>query len=489
MEITLEDVDRELARTVPILWVSAGGARRRSRRERPRRRFSPTAVGGRTSCSTSTTAPRSGTSEDEARTTIGAAVDHATVAVGNRAECEIAVGTSDPDAAADALLGRGVDLAIVKQGGDGVLVATADERARRSAVAGGGRLRPRRRRRLRRRAVPRPARRLAAGRSGRVRKRRRRDRRLAPALRRRDADRGRGSRAARGEPCAALSSTSRPAPGTRSRPSSAGWTYCGLRVVSPAASSCSETGEREFAVLPLAGSLTVEVDGRPVRARRARERLQPRQRLGVRPARRRASASPRAGAEVALASARAERRFEPGVRPGRGGAGRDPRRRAGDAPDRQLHVAGGVRGRRPADLRRGAHAGRQLVVVPAAQARRHARQPRRTTRRSTTSASAGRAQRARAPRASRSTARTRRTARSTPRSSSATATCSSSRAATTVPASPHPATPSTTSTSWPARTPSGRWRSSTTRHTPGCESSWETMAADPRVPADRPAGA
>ena len=51
------------------------------------------------------------------------------MAVGNRAECEIAVGTSDPDAAADALLGRGVALAIVKQGRDGVLVATADERA------------------------------------------------------------------------------------------------------------------------------------------------------------------------------------------------------------------------------------------------------------------------------------------------------------------------------------------------------------------------
>ena len=67
--------------------------------------------------------------EDEARRTIGAAVDHATVAVGNRAECEIAVGTANPDAAADALLDRGVELAIVKQGAAGVLVAAADDRA------------------------------------------------------------------------------------------------------------------------------------------------------------------------------------------------------------------------------------------------------------------------------------------------------------------------------------------------------------------------
>ena len=57
---------------------------------------------------------------------IGAAVGAATVAVGNRAECEVAVGTDDPDAAADALLARGVEVAIVKLGGDGVLVATAD---------------------------------------------------------------------------------------------------------------------------------------------------------------------------------------------------------------------------------------------------------------------------------------------------------------------------------------------------------------------------
>jgi 5-dehydro-2-deoxygluconokinase len=47
------------------------------------------------------------------------------VAVGNRAECEVAVGTADPDEAARRLLARGVELAIVKLGGDGVLVASA----------------------------------------------------------------------------------------------------------------------------------------------------------------------------------------------------------------------------------------------------------------------------------------------------------------------------------------------------------------------------
>jgi len=69
-------------------------------------------------------------SEADATREIGGAVDHATVAVGNRRECEVAVGTGDPDAAADALLARGVELAIVKLGRDGVLVATEGERTR-----------------------------------------------------------------------------------------------------------------------------------------------------------------------------------------------------------------------------------------------------------------------------------------------------------------------------------------------------------------------
>jgi 5-dehydro-2-deoxygluconokinase len=56
------------------------------------------------------------------------ALRRVTVAVGNRAEVAVAVGTGEPDEAADRLLGLGVELAIVKRGGDGALVATADDR-------------------------------------------------------------------------------------------------------------------------------------------------------------------------------------------------------------------------------------------------------------------------------------------------------------------------------------------------------------------------
>ena len=52
------------------------------------------------------------------------ALQHVTVAVGNREECEIATGESNPRKAAEALLDLGVELAVVKQGPRGVLGKT-----------------------------------------------------------------------------------------------------------------------------------------------------------------------------------------------------------------------------------------------------------------------------------------------------------------------------------------------------------------------------
>ncbi len=57
-----------------------------------------------------------------------AALAQVTVAVGNLTECAVAVGESEPDRAADALLARGLDLAVVKMGPRGVLAKTASER-------------------------------------------------------------------------------------------------------------------------------------------------------------------------------------------------------------------------------------------------------------------------------------------------------------------------------------------------------------------------
>ncbi|MFB4424379.1 5-dehydro-2-deoxygluconokinase [Streptomyces sp. QL37] len=54
------------------------------------------------------------------------ALAHATVAVGNLDECEIATGEREPHAAARALLDAGPELAVVKQGPEGVLAVHRD---------------------------------------------------------------------------------------------------------------------------------------------------------------------------------------------------------------------------------------------------------------------------------------------------------------------------------------------------------------------------
>ncbi|QRV02221.1 5-dehydro-2-deoxygluconokinase [Arcanobacterium phocisimile] len=67
-------------------------------------------------------------SEESAHQEIGGLLDYVNVAVGNKEECRIAVGETEPDRAADALLERGVELAIVKQGPKGTLAKTRSER-------------------------------------------------------------------------------------------------------------------------------------------------------------------------------------------------------------------------------------------------------------------------------------------------------------------------------------------------------------------------
>jgi 5-dehydro-2-deoxygluconokinase len=125
--ILVEEIDMEVVRAVPILWISAGALAVEPSRDTVRAILQKRDRRTRTILDLDYR-PSFWSSEDEARAEIGATVDAVTVVVGNRTECDIAVGTPEPDAAADALLDRGVELAIVKMGGEGVLVATRDER-------------------------------------------------------------------------------------------------------------------------------------------------------------------------------------------------------------------------------------------------------------------------------------------------------------------------------------------------------------------------
>ena len=66
-------------------------------------------------------------SREAARAEVATALPQVTVTVGNLDECETAVGEREPLRAAEALLGAGVELAVVKQGPKGVLARTRDE--------------------------------------------------------------------------------------------------------------------------------------------------------------------------------------------------------------------------------------------------------------------------------------------------------------------------------------------------------------------------
>ena len=139
--------------------------------------------------------------------------------------------------------------------------------------------------------------------------------------------------------------------------------------------------------------------------------------------------------------------------------------------------------RRQADVRRAAHARRQLVELPAAPATTTRPSARSTTRRSTTSASASPARPTTQPEGfGLHRTYTRATARSTTTRGARRRRVPASRAATTGRASPRRATRCTTSTCWPDPAASARWRSATIRPTTGCATRGTTMPTDPRCP-------
>jgi 5-dehydro-2-deoxygluconokinase len=128
MNLTADDLPMELIASVPLFWTA--GSRFA---EEPSRSAAMAALHHRGRATHTVLdldyRPMFWSSPEEASEFISPAVDLCTVAVGNRDECEIAVGSRDPDVAADRLLERGVELAIVKKGAEGVLVATPDSRA------------------------------------------------------------------------------------------------------------------------------------------------------------------------------------------------------------------------------------------------------------------------------------------------------------------------------------------------------------------------
>ena len=127
LTLTEADVPWDVVESVPLLWVTGTGVsveparatQRKILETRGRREHTVLDLDYR---------PMFWSSVDQAQAEIGWMLDHVTVAVGNRTEAEVAVGTADPDEAADRMLARGLRLAVIKKGAEGVLVATPEGR-------------------------------------------------------------------------------------------------------------------------------------------------------------------------------------------------------------------------------------------------------------------------------------------------------------------------------------------------------------------------
>ncbi|MCV7173256.1 5-dehydro-2-deoxygluconokinase [Mycobacterium manitobense] len=123
LQISADELDTDAIRAARLYWSTVTGLS-----EEPSRsaHFAAWAARGRSPLTVLDLDYRPMFWESPAAATeqVQRALPHVTVAVGNREECEIAVGESNPRKAAEALLDLGVELAIVKQGPRGVLGKT-----------------------------------------------------------------------------------------------------------------------------------------------------------------------------------------------------------------------------------------------------------------------------------------------------------------------------------------------------------------------------
>ncbi|MCZ9353835.1 5-dehydro-2-deoxygluconokinase [Streptomyces mutabilis] len=128
LEIHPRELDLDAIRAAAVFWMTGTGLS-----EEPSRTATLAALAHRAKSGTTVFdldwRPMFWTDPDQARLHYAEALRHATVAVGNLDECEIATGVREPRACAEALLAAGVELAVVKQGPKGVLAVHRDGRS------------------------------------------------------------------------------------------------------------------------------------------------------------------------------------------------------------------------------------------------------------------------------------------------------------------------------------------------------------------------
>jgi 5-dehydro-2-deoxygluconokinase len=127
MQLRAEEMPLDVIRRAKLLWVSMTGLSQEPSRSAHRAALA-TRNQARHTVLDLDYRPMFWSSDREAAEQVRGCLGQFTVAVGNRQECEVAVGETDPDRAADALLEAGVEIAVVKQGPQGTLAKTRHER-------------------------------------------------------------------------------------------------------------------------------------------------------------------------------------------------------------------------------------------------------------------------------------------------------------------------------------------------------------------------
>ncbi|MCC3301638.1 5-dehydro-2-deoxygluconokinase [Arthrobacter sp. zg-Y895] len=132
LQIEAESLDLDAIRDAGIFWSTVTGlcqepsrsAHLAAHRARPREELAP----GRYTVLDLDYRPMFWDSEAEAAEQVARILPYVNVAIGNEAECAVAVGAGTPDEQADRLLAAGVSIAVVKLGAEGVLARTGTER-------------------------------------------------------------------------------------------------------------------------------------------------------------------------------------------------------------------------------------------------------------------------------------------------------------------------------------------------------------------------
>jgi 5-dehydro-2-deoxygluconokinase len=126
LHISPDELDYDAIRAADVFWVTVTGLS-----QEPSREAHQAALEARTGQGTTILdldyRPMFWDTADAATAEISKVLPYVTVALGNKQECEVAVGETEPHAAAKALRDAGVELAIVKQGPAGVLGVRGDE--------------------------------------------------------------------------------------------------------------------------------------------------------------------------------------------------------------------------------------------------------------------------------------------------------------------------------------------------------------------------